>query len=51
VIVVSGNTDDESVAEAMKAGAVDYIRKPFNLSDVVTTVERVLSQRLPDAVA
>ena len=51
VVVVSGNTDDQSVADAMKAGAVDYIKKPFNLADVVATVERALGRHRPDAVA
>jgi DNA-binding NtrC family response regulator len=51
VIVVSGNSDDQSVAEAMKAGAADYIKKPFNLSHVVATIERVLASQRPGAVA
>jgi DNA-binding NtrC family response regulator len=51
VIVVSGNSDDQSVAEAMKAGAADYIKKPFNLSHVIATVQRVLESQRPGAVA
>ena len=51
LIVVSGNTDDESIAAAIKAGAVEYIKKPFNLVHVIATVERVLNCRRPDAVA
>jgi DNA-binding NtrC family response regulator len=49
VIVVSGNSDDQSVAEAMKAGAADYIKKPFALSHVITTVQRVLGGHLTGA--
>jgi len=51
VVVVSGNTDDQSVADSMKAGAVDYIKKPFNIADVIATVERALGKHRPDAVA
>src|SRR5690349_21775823 len=40
VIVVSGNTDSESIDEAMKAGAIEYIVKPFDLAQVVSVVER-----------
>ena len=51
VIVVSGNTDTQSVADAMKAGATDYISKPFDLSEVMVTVERALKRNSPADVA
>lgn len=51
VVVVSGNTDDQAIAEAMKAGAADYITKPFELAHVVATVERALGRHRPGAVA
>jgi len=51
VVMVSGNTDDQSVAEAMRAGASAYITKPFDLAHVVATVERALVRHLPGAVA
>ena len=51
VIVISGNTDDQSIADAMKAGAIDYLKKPFNLADVVATVDRAISDRRPNRVA
>jgi DNA-binding response OmpR family regulator len=51
VIVVSGNTDEQSLAEAMKAGAFDYITKPFELSQVLASVERALERNSPGAVA
>ena len=51
VIVVSGNSDEQSVADAIKAGATDYITKPFNLAQVVATVEHALGRHLPGAVA
>jgi DNA-binding response OmpR family regulator len=51
VVVVSGNTDDRAVAEAMKAGAADYITKPFEVAHAVATVERALGRRFPWAAA
>ena len=51
VLVVSGNTDSLSIEEAMKAGATDYITKPFNLAQVVEAVERSLKRHLPKSVA
>lgn len=51
VIVVSGNTDSQSMGEAMKAGATEYVTKPFNLAQVVATVERSLERHLPKSVA
>lgn len=51
VVVVSGNIDDQSVADAMKAGAADYITKPFDLAHALATIERALGRHLPGAVA
>ena len=51
VVLISGDTDEQSVAEAMRAGAADYITKPFNLPHAVETLERVLGRPLTDAVA
>jgi len=51
VVVVSGNTDDQSVAEAMQAGAADYITKPFDLAHAMAIVEQALGRRFPWAVA
>ena len=51
IIVISGKTDTQSISEAMKAGAADYVTKPFNLSGILMTVERALERYLPGAVA
>lgn len=51
VIVVSGNTDQRSVDEAMSAGSAEYITKPFDLAYVLETVERSLKRHLPKSVA
>jgi DNA-binding NtrC family response regulator len=51
VIIVSGNTDSHSVEDAMKAGAVDYVAKPFDLSQMLATVERCVKRRQPESAA
>lgn len=51
VVVISGETDRQSVEDAMKAGAVDYITKPFKLFEVVERIERALGRHRPGAVA
>ena len=51
VVVLSGDTDEQSVAEALKAGASDYITKPFDLAHALETVALILRRRLPGAVA
>src|SRR6476469_7206106 len=42
VVVVSGNTDAQAIAEATNAGAADCIAKPFDLSEILLIVERAL---------
>lgn len=51
VLMVSGNSDSQSIDEALKAGATAYITKPFSLDYVVETVERALQRHLPKSVA
>ena len=47
VIVVSGSQEIESAVEAMRAGAFDYLVKPFDLEHLRLTVRRALEhQRL-----
>src|SRR2546423_10666 len=47
VIVVSGSQTVESAVEAMRAGAFDYITKPFDLDHVALAVRRAIEhQRL-----
>ena len=49
VVMISGNVDDQSIADAKQAGAFDFITKPFDLADVVATVERALQHQSPQA--
>jgi DNA-binding response OmpR family regulator len=46
VVMVSGNTDPQSIIEATNAGAVGYIAKPFGLSEILLTVEQALGSHL-----
>src|SRR5205085_5755623 len=50
VVMVSGSQAVESAIEAMRAGAFDYIVKPFDLQHVEVAVRRALEhQRLLEA--
>lgn len=40
VIVVSGHGDMDTVIEAMRFGAIDYLRKPFRHIDIRISIER-----------
>lgn len=42
VIMLTGNASVEYVVEAMKNGAYDYITKPFNLEELMISVEKTL---------
>jgi two-component system NtrC family response regulator len=37
--------DAQTAVEAMKAGAYDYITKPFNRDDVVLKVQKAVEKR------
>lgn len=51
VVIISGNTDSQSIEEAMKAGATEYVTKPFDLSQVVSIVERCVRRHQPESAA
>ncbi|MFC1703556.1 response regulator [Candidatus Omnitrophota bacterium] len=42
VIMVTGYKSVETATEAVKAGASDYIVKPFNSKDILDTLKKVL---------
>lgn len=42
VIFISGRTDSQFVVEALKAGADDYVRKPFRMNELLARVEAAL---------
>ena len=52
VLMLTGRSDESSVVEAMRKGALDYISKPFKLAEVRAKVEiaRARARRNRDAV-
>ena len=45
IIMISGQRNIESAIQAMRAGAFDYITKPFELGEVAAVTRRALEQR------
>src|SRR3989338_4177102 len=45
VIIISASEEIKSAVEAVKHGAYDYFKKPFNNEEVVLTVEKALEER------
>ena len=44
VIMLTAHTDAATIVAAMRAGATDYLTKPFDVNDVALRVERALQQ-------
>src|SRR3989339_1460935 len=44
IIVVSASKDIADAVEAMKLGAIDYISKPFEVSELLITIEKALEK-------
>lgn len=52
VIFLTGETDSESVVKGFALGAVDYVTKPFNISELLARVSTQMSlKRSQDAIA
>jgi len=45
VIMITAHTSTADAIEAMKAGAVDYIAKPFNIEELGLIVDRALGEK------
>jgi two-component system response regulator FixJ len=50
IVVMSGYADLGAVVDAMKAGADDFLQKPFTGPDLIKAVHSALEERRPDAV-
>jgi DNA-binding NtrC family response regulator len=44
VIMLTGFADLKNAIESKKHGAEDFVSKPYDLVDLLTTIERVLSE-------
>lgn len=45
VILLTGSTDTEDMLHAIKLGAFDYLKKPFNITDLIFTVKQAINDR------
>ena len=45
VIMLTGVTDTDTAAKAMREGALDYMTKPFDLDELTARIERALARR------
>jgi DNA-binding NtrC family response regulator len=46
VVVISSWKDEDTKRDCLSAGVVDFIEKPFNPEQLISTVNAVLSQRV-----
>jgi len=49
VVVITSHANIDTSVQAMKLGAADYIRKPFNIDELVLIVEKIVKERQKDA--
>jgi DNA-binding NtrC family response regulator len=47
-IVITGSASIESAVEAMKAGAIDYLRKPFSSDEITEVVAGIMGKEKSD---
>ena len=45
IVVISGRVEIDAAIGALKRGAFDYVRKPYGLEELTTTVRNALEQR------
>ena len=47
VIILTGNATIESAIETIKLGAFEYVRKPYQLGELIMQIERAIAHRSP----
>ena len=47
-IIITAHTTPQHALEALRAGAAEYLSKPFNVDDLKTILSKLLSQKDPD---
>ena len=47
IIIVSARDDAESKLRARKAGAIDYVTKPFDADELIQKIQEWISKRSP----
>lgn len=50
IVVLSGEPEPSAASRAIENGAAAYVRKPFDVSELVALVQRLISERNPAAV-
>jgi len=45
VLIISGHGDVEDAIKALRYGASDYIRKPFDINDITSSVKAILKRK------
>ena len=50
IIIVSGVANPEEVEELLGAGAIDFIKKPFNIAELVERILEAVGREVASAV-
>lgn len=45
IIIMSGNTDEETIINSFNLGVTDYLKKPIGLDELVIRIKRILGEK------